>query len=162
MRKTAVFIFAMFLLTVVTPSFVRTSSSFPPPPNSKRAIRPDAAEVRKALKLYELARREHRRLTWDTCLARKAFLRAKQLVIDGYFDHEDPRTGKNPVWLAVQLCYSCKSAGENLVKGMETPENLHEALMESPLHRKNILDPRFNLVGIGCYDYVCVELFAGI
>ena len=85
-----------------------------------------------------------------------------QLVHDGYFDHEDPRTGTNPVWQAIGDCYSCRWGGENLVKGMEDPENIHEALMESPTHRKNILDPRFNLLGVGCYDYICVELFAGI
>jgi uncharacterized protein YkwD len=163
MRKTAIFFIYLVLLMVLTPFFVRSASSTqPPPPSNRRAVRPDASEVQKAAQLYQLARRENRRLIWDPCLARKAFLRAKQLVKDGYFDHEDPKTGTNPVWMAIRDCYSCSSGGENLVKGMDTPENIHQALMESPTHRKNILDPRFNLVGIGCYDYICVELFAGI
>ena len=162
MRKTVVFILALFLLTMITPSIVCPTPPPPRPPYNKRAIRPDAAEVERAVKLYELARRENRRLTWISCLARAALRRAKQLVTEGYFDHKDPKTGRNPVWPAIERCCACRSAGENLTEGMDSPENIHEALMESPLHRKNILDPRFNLMGIGCYDYVCVELFAGL
>ncbi len=162
MREFAFLFVSLILLSVVTPSLVRSASQTSPSALNRRVIRPDSSEVEKASKLFQLARRENRRLSWDSCLARKAFLRARQLVNDGYFDHEDPRTGRNPVWQAIEDCYSCRWGGENLVKGMETPENIHGALMESPTHRKNILDPRFNLLGVGCYDYVCVELFAGI
>jgi uncharacterized protein YkwD len=86
---------------------------------------------------------------------------------EGYFEHEDPKTGKNPVWKVVSLCVRAKRAGagapagENLAKGIDTPENIHRALMQSPTHRKNILDPRFNHVGVGCCGEICVELFAG-
>jgi len=94
-------------------------------------------------------------------------MRAKRMSMAGYFAHEDPRTGKNPVWKVVKICVQAKRpwtkapAAENLAQGIDTPENIHSALMESPSHRKNILDPRFNHVGVGCYGEICVELFGG-
>ncbi|MHC1726163.1 MAG: CAP domain-containing protein [Syntrophobacteraceae bacterium] len=159
MRKTVILLLMLFFWAAVTPVLAR--APLPPSPRN-RSVQPDSAEVDKAEKLYFLLRRENRRLNWDRCLAGKAFLRARQMVKQGYFDHEDPRTGKNPAWLLVQRCFSCRSAGENLAKGMDTPENIHKALMKSPTHRKNIVDRRFSRVGVGCYDHICVELFAGL
>jgi uncharacterized protein YkwD len=164
-RKTPVPILlfmSVFLLVLLAPPRSGSSSPVPPVPSSKRWIRPDTGERQRAQDLYRLTRREHPRLHWDACLARKAFLRAKQLVIEGRFEHEDPRTGENPAWEMVGRCYGhLVAAGENLAKGVDTPENIHKALMASATHRKNIIDPRFERIGVGCYDSVCVELFAG-
>ncbi len=130
--------------------------------------RHDSVETDKAHKLYELLRKENRRLRWDGCLASKAMQRARRMVKGGYFDHEDPHTGRNPVWESVSQCVPIERrstrvpAGENLAKGKDTAANIHKALMESPTHRKNILDPRFNRVGVGCYESICVELFVGL
>ncbi|MEM5785970.1 MAG: CAP domain-containing protein [Syntrophobacteraceae bacterium] len=148
---------ALFAIAVPDAAF-----GIPPIPSSRPPVRPDASEVRKASDLYVLARKENRRLRWDQCLSLKAFIRAKQLVTKGYFEHEDPATGRNPAWELVQRCLKYRFAGENLAKGMDTPANIHSALMNSRLHRKNILDRRFQRIGIGCYDYVCVQLFAGL
>lgn len=158
MRKTASFLLALlFLFSILLPA---PACSAPPPPSGKTR-RPDTAEQEKADKLYRLLKRENPRLHWNPCLARNALRRAKEMVRRGYFDHEDPQTRRNPVWEQVRHCFPCAYAGENLVKGMNTPENIHKALMQSPTHRKNIMDPRFERVGVACYDYLCVELFAG-
>jgi uncharacterized protein YkwD len=129
------------------------------------SAQPDASESERAKKLYELAKNENRALRWDSCLAGKAYVRARKMTSEHYFGHEDPKTGKNPVWNTVKQCIPDKSkrvpAGENLAKGIDTPANIHKALMKSPKHRKNIKDRRFNHLGVGCYDYICVELFAG-
>ena len=136
-------------------------------PQAKQSARPDASESERARKLSELARKENGGLQWDSCLAMKASMRARRMVTEHYFGHKDPKTGKNPVWKTVSQCIPDKSkrskvhAGENLTKGIDTAANIHKALMESPTHRKNILDRRFNRMGVGCYDYICVELFAG-
>lgn len=158
---------AMILIWVFgSPCFAQQNKPLPVFPQSKQA-RPDVSEDDRARKLYQLAKQENRRLRWDKCLATKAFQRAKVLVVHRYFEHEDPKTGKNPVWKTIQTCIpgdrkgSSVPAGENLTKGVDTPANIHSALMESPTHRKNILDRRFNRMGVGCYDYICVELFAG-
>ncbi len=160
--KKAVVILAVFVLWWLwTPAGTRSASHIPPPPSNRPSSHPDASEERKAFELYRLARKANRNLTWDRCLAGKAFLRAKDLVNRGYFDHEDPVTGSHPAWALIKRCYPYRWAGENLVKGMDSPEHLHRALMNSPSHRKNLMNPHFNRVGIACYDYVCVQLFAG-
>jgi uncharacterized protein YkwD len=131
-------------------------------------VRQDHVDTDTAYKLYKLARKENPRLRWDGCLASKAILRARRMEKRGYFDHEDPQTGKNPVWGSVSQCVPAARrrtrvpAGENLSKGIDTPANIHKAFMQSPTHRKNILDPRFNHLGVGCYDRICVELFVGL
>jgi uncharacterized protein YkwD len=38
---------------------------------------------------------------------------------------------------------------------------MHQALMKSPSHRANLLNPEYEVVGIGCYGNLCVQLFAG-
>lgn len=44
-------------------------------------------------------------------------------------------------------------AGENIAGGNETPEEVVGGWMNSPGHRRNILYPRFNKLGVGyCYD----------
>ncbi len=116
----------------------------------------------KARSLFDLARRENTRLKWDRCLATKAYERAKEMVRDNYFSHDDPKTGRNPAWTLVSSCLECKYAGENLAMGFEPPEVIHQTLMESETHRKNIVNPRHNRLGVGCYKHICVELFAGV
>ncbi len=116
----------------------------------------------KARKLFEYARMENSNLRWNDCLARKALARAKTMVKDGNFDHKDPYTGRNPAWVLVASCFEPAYAGENLAKGeRQSAKAIHEALMESPTHRRNILSPKFELVGVGCHSYICVQLFAG-
>ncbi len=121
----------------------------------------DAYMQERAQRLFQLARTANPKLRWDNCLAEQAQRRARTMVKRQYFDHKDPRTGIKPAWYLVRSCHRCQYAGENLTRGDEMPELLHEVLMQSATHRKNILDPKFRLLGVGCYEDVCVELFAG-
>ncbi|MGA2935534.1 MAG: CAP domain-containing protein [Syntrophobacteraceae bacterium] len=164
----AIAVIVIFLICALGSScFAQQTRPLPLFPQGNQSAGPDSSESERAKDLYELARKENRALQWDSCLAMKAFMRARRMVNESYFDHEDPKTGKNPVWKTVRLCIPDKRkrskvpAGENLAKGIDTAANIHKALMASPTHRKNILDRRFNHLGIGCYDYICVELFAG-
>jgi len=148
-------------------SFDAHSRSLPPYPFAKPSReKPRPAPLinpeEKAIKLYKYARKENPRLRWDECLAKKAYQRARQMVKRDYFEHNDPRTGENPSWDLVIECFRCRFAGENLSKGYDSPETVHDALMRSRTHRKNIKDTRFTLLGVGCYDYICVQLFAGL
>jgi uncharacterized protein YkwD len=83
------------------------------------------------------------------------------MALTGRFAHKDPRSGKNPVWSLVWECSRYQLAGENLVRGGVTPREMHRALMDSRTHRENLLNPDFQVVGVGCYGNVCVQLFAG-
>ena len=132
-----------------------------PSPATQAQPHPSAHEEKKAQDLFGLAHKENPRLAWDDCLASKAFLRAKYMVDNNIFSHRDPRTGKNPVWKTVVQCRSFRYAGENLAKGYESADVIHRALMRSPTHRDNLINSKYRFVGIGCYNSVCVELFAG-
>lgn len=155
-------------LVPVCAAFAQQSRPLPIYPQANQVERHNTTGAQRAYQLYELARSENRRLKWDSCLSAKAVLRARRMVSRGYFDHEDPGTGRNPVWNSVSQCVPGNMrrtrvpAGENLTKGVDTPANIHKALMSSPTHRKNILDPRFDRMGVGCYDTICVELFMGL
>lgn len=134
------------------------SRTLPVSPIKKTVETPE----QKARNLFMLAKQENQKLTWDTCLAKKAQQRAALMVTKGTFDHRDPATGKNPAWDLVKACHKASSAGENLSKGdAQSSRSIHAAFMESSSHRKNILDTRFTLLGIGCHENICVELFAG-
>jgi uncharacterized protein YkwD len=117
--------------------------------------------AQKARQLFLYARQVNKRLLWDSCLADRAVTRARDLVRSNHFGHKDPRTGENRAWDLIASCYSCRYGGENLIKGNSTPKEMHELLMDSPTHRKNITSPKFNRLGVGCYQDICVQLFAG-
>jgi uncharacterized protein YkwD len=83
------------------------------------------------------------------------------MLKDGYFDHRDPATGQNEAWELIAECDAFRFGGENLAKGAGSSDKIHRTLMKSPTHRKNILDRRFDRVGIGCFENLCVQFFAG-
>ncbi len=69
--------------------------------------------------------------------------------------------------LGVEELYS--ALGENIAWGHRTPEHVMNAWMNSPGHRANILDDRFDYIAIGTYEcteqpgtYVTVQLFWGM
>jgi len=134
------------------------SRTLPVSPIKKTVETPE----QKARSLFNLAKQENQKLTWDTCLAKKALQRAEGMVRKGAFEHKDPTTGKNPAWDLVKTCHKAAFAGENLSKGEgQSSRSIHSAFMESSSHRKNILDTHFTLMGVGCHEYICVEIFAG-
>jgi hypothetical protein len=137
------------------------SNSLPPYPRAATREGPDLAGREKARRLFYIAQEEHPSLAWDECLASKARRRARFMARAGYFDHSDPATGVNPVWELVASCSQYSRAGENLSRGYQSPETIHRAFMESETHRRNILNPRFERLGVGCYDFICVQLFGG-
>ena len=141
---------------------VGSCGTLPPYPLMNTRVQPSSHEQEKALALFRLARKENNRLEWDACLARKAFMRAREMVKDGYFAHRDPKTGDNPAWEKVAQCDGYRYAAENLVKGYESAEAFHKTLIQSPTHRANMTNPRHRFLGVGCYDHVCVQLFAGL
>jgi uncharacterized protein YkwD len=160
MKLVSMLLGMIFACAVLTPRAAGAEPSSPPSPYrypEKRSF--ESAE--KAWRLYELARYENGNLKWDECLAIRAMRRARSLVTEGYFSHRDPSTGENEAWDLVMTCHRCMVAGENLSKGYQSADDTHEALMASPEHRKNILSPKFQFLGVGCHDYICVELFAG-
>lgn len=89
-------------------------------------------------------------LVIDEALIRSARLHSEDMWERQYFAHENP-DGKSPFdrMLAADAVFLL--AGENLALA-PTTQLAHVGLMNSPGHRRNILDPNFRRVGIGIID----------
>ncbi|MEK7521711.1 MAG: CvpA family protein [Patescibacteria group bacterium] len=68
----------------------------------------------------------------------------------GYFSHANP-DGESPADRMARGGVKFIVAGENLALA-PTVETAHEGLMNSPGHKRNILDPQFGRIGIGVID----------
>ena len=68
----------------------------------------------------------------------------------GYFSHYTPE-GKDPFDRMEEHNITYLAAGENLALA-PTVDMAHTGLMNSPGHRKNILDPKYHKIGIGAYQ----------
>lgn len=75
--------------------------------------------------------------------------RAKLLdmIENNYFAHTSPK-GINPWFWYEKNGYDYKYAGENLAINFLKVEDQHRAWMESPTHRKNILNANYQEIGV--------------
>lgn len=89
-------------------------------------------------------------LVWSESLANVGRAHSEDMWVRGYFAHEDP-DGKNPFDRLRDAGITFRTAGENLALA-RTVERAHEGLMNSPGHKRNILDPNFGHAGIGVID----------
>jgi len=81
-------------------------------------------------------------------LNQSAYLKAKEMLELQYFAHESPSGKKLENWLS-EVGYSYLIAGENLAMGNFPSEKiLVDAWLQSPGHRENILNPRFDEIGV--------------
>jgi uncharacterized YkwD family protein len=83
----------------------------------------------------------------DLRLASVGRAKANDLKANNYFDHTSPTYG-SPWAMMQQVGLTVKWAGEN-ISGNKSVSGSIAALMLSPGHRANILDPRFTHVGVG-------------
>jgi hypothetical protein len=74
-------------------------------------------------------------------------LKGEEMVLYNYFAHESP-DGSAPWKFFKRALYPYSYAGENLALNFFTSPQVHTGWMNSPLHRKNILDPNFKEIGI--------------
>jgi len=83
----------------------------------------------------------------NTALDEAAYLKAKDMIEKGYFAHNSPEGITPWSWLK-KSGYNYRSAGENLAIGFLESEQVHQAWMDSLLHKKNILNPNYQEIGI--------------
>jgi len=86
-------------------------------------------------------------LASNSLLASAAMAKGEDMIVRQYFAHDTP-DGKRPWQWIDRTQYDYVYAGENLAMGFITAESAHDALMKSPTHRKNILNPRYRDLGI--------------
>lgn len=112
---------------------------------------PDTAAEQEFLQLINEERRLAGRepLVYDADLHALARAKAEDMALQGYFDHVSPTYGTVFDMLAGEgIGY--RWAGENIARAGSV-ESAHQALMQSPEHRANILSAGYTHVGIGVY-----------
>lgn len=105
-----------------------------------------------------------RSLTADLQLVDLARKKSKDMIDHNYFGHTSPTYG-SPFDMMRKAGVSYFYAGENLAAN-STVAGAHTALMNSPGHRANILNPNYTHVGIGIlssskYPVMATQMFVG-
>ncbi len=83
----------------------------------------------------------------DDRLNEAAEKKSNDMINRDYFEHYS--FGRSPWDFIAEQNYNYLYAGENLAMDFQTSEGMVRAWMSSPTHRKNILNPDFDDVGIG-------------
>ena len=73
---------------------------------------------------------------------------ACQLILGGFFAHENPLTGSTVGSRAGDGGYDYLIVGENLAAGQHSPAEVVRAWMDSPGHRANILGEGYEEIGV--------------
>lgn len=81
-------------------------------------------------------------------LSNVATIKSQDMIDKNYFDHNSPTYG-SPFDMMRKFGIDFNMAGENIAYGQRTPEEVMKGWMNSPGHRKNILNPEFEQIGIG-------------
>lgn len=102
-------------------------------------------------------------LTLDPLVEQVAADRVLDMAWRGYFAHYGP-DGQSAFSALADRDVSYQIVGENLARTTYAPDELvavvHTALMDSPGHRANMLEPRFNRVGVAIAAVDGVYYFA--
>lgn len=83
----------------------------------------------------------------DSRLAAAALAKANNMFSEQYWDHFGPN-GETPWQFIRAEGYNYVYAGENLAKGFQTSEGVHEAWMASPTHAANIMSANYKDIGV--------------
>ncbi|WP_372663450.1 CAP domain-containing protein [Cohnella sp.] len=84
----------------------------------------------------------------DSNLNRSARAKSQDMASNNYFSHESPTYG-DPFAMMRNFGVQYQSAGENIAMGQPTPQEVVTAWMNSPGHRKNIMNGSFTHLGVG-------------
>lgn len=106
-------------------------------------------------------------LTLNSTLSASAMAKADDMAIKDYFAHHSPEGIKPWDWINRDE-YAYLLVGENLAINFTSAEAVHKALMDSESHKKNILNERYQDVGLavisgelnGKVTNILVELFS--
>lgn len=123
------------------------------------AVSPGMAQVdaspaeRALLQMANQFRAEHgvAPLAWNSALARAARIHAKRMVAAGDLEHQYPGE-PDMIARAAREGAHFEAIAENLAGHGQNPAQLHQIWTVTPTHRRNLLDARMNVVGIGVVE----------
>jgi len=90
-------------------------------------------------------------LVENSKLAKAALAKGQDMFANQYWAHISPK-GKEPWAFMNENGYSYRVAGENLAKDFGDSTNMVAAWMNSPTHRANIVNNRYQEIGIAVVD----------
>lgn len=90
-------------------------------------------------------------LHYNKILSESAKSKAEDMFTNNYWAHNSPQ-GKTPWDFFKTAGYRYSIAGENLAKDFYDTESLMKAWMNSPTHRDNILNTKYQEIGIAVVD----------
>jgi len=91
-------------------------------------------------------------------LSEAAYKRAQDMVTRNYWSHQTPE-GLPFSSFVDSKKYPWVYLGENLAANFTTSERIVEAWLESPAHRRNVLNPEWQDIGVGVSQNVVVVIF---
>jgi uncharacterized protein YkwD len=145
-----------FGMLMLTANFSSTAQDLPDAPVIRQAVL--TAEEQRFVNLVNSERwwRGMNQLTIDPVLVAAARAHSQEMAKKDYFDHYSPtpslRTAMDRYLAALGHRPDYAYLGENLFYCSITDVNRgHDRLMKSPGHRANILNPRFQEMGVGIY-----------
>lgn len=155
----------------------RTTVKSEPKQESKKEVKPEPKQTsaepldkttefqNEVLRLVNVEREKHglSKLTANSALNNAALKRAGELQQS--FSHNRP-DGSSFGTVLKQFNVAYSSAGENIAMNYQSPQAVVDGWMNSPGHRANILNERFNQLGVGVANsnqnyYDWVQIFVG-
>jgi len=105
-------------------------------------------------------------LNQNSVLNQAAMAKANDMIANNYFAHTSP-SGTSPWYWFKQADYIYTYAGENLAMDFIEAEDVVDAWMASPTHRKNIVNGKYQEIGVavkpgeidGRKTIICVQFF---
>lgn len=109
-------------------------------------------------RLIELTNAERQKaglnpLTENSALDQAAAAKAQNMLTENYWAHFAP-SGKTPWDFIMGAGYKFTFAGENLAKNFTTTDEVVKAWMASPTHRDNLLNSKYQDIGIAVAEGV--------
>lgn len=92
-------------------------------------------------------------LHFNSVLSESATNKGKDMFANNYWAHNSPN-GKTPWDFFKGVGYKYSVAGENLAKDFYDSESVMDAWMKSPTHKENIVNNKYQEIGIGIIDGV--------
>ncbi|GEB35731.1 CAP domain-containing protein [Brevibacillus parabrevis] len=123
----------------------------PPALNVGQREQVNLANERQTIDLVNVTRYRYKLppLQWNEEAAQVARGHSLDMETNDYFDHISPTTGSSPFDRLKQANITYSMAGENIAAGYPDAIEAHESWMNSPGHRKNILEKDFTQLGVG-------------
>ena len=87
----------------------------------------------------------------DTKLSAAAAVKAADMFARNYWAHVSP-VGTQPWYFVTEAGYSYRYAGENLARDFSDAKSVVDAWVASPSHRENLLNSRYQDIGIAVID----------